>query len=322
MRGGWNKSVMGLALVAACAATAAPRTWTLVDVGTLGGAGSYGAAISNSGLVAGCADQADGTAHAFVFASGEMRDLGPGCALAVNNTGIAAGRSGTGALVIWKDSTSTSLGVSGDVGGIDADGVVVGAYREGTTTIAFRYADGVLQPIAPPNSAASGINSRGQVSGPLDGRAFLYENGARRDLGTLGGARSSAKGLNDSGQVVGMASDANAQPRSFVFDGAMRALPAPGYSGAVAINNGGQVVGSAEGTHGYHVDGDAYTRLDTLPDVTAKGWRRLEPTGINDRGWIVGTATNAAGDLRAFILVPGDDRAPVAAVARARRSSF
>jgi probable HAF family extracellular repeat protein len=69
--------------------------------------------------------------------------------------------------------------------------------------------------------------------------------------------------LNDSGQVVGMASDANAQPRSFVFDGAMRAL-GPAYSGAVAINNRGQVVGSAEGTHGYFVDGDTYTRLDTL----------------------------------------------------------
>jgi probable HAF family extracellular repeat protein len=161
----------------------------------------------------------------------------------------------------------------------------------------------VLQALAPPNSAASGINSRGQVAGTSDGRAFLYADGARRDLGTLGGARSSAKGLNDSGQVVGMASDANAQPRSFVFDGAMRAL-GPAYSGAVAINNRGQVVGSAEGTHGYLVDGDTYTRLDTLSAVTAKGWRHMEPTGINDHGWIVGTGSNAAGELRAFILVP------------------
>jgi probable HAF family extracellular repeat protein len=90
VRGGWHKTIIGLALATACAATAAPRTWTLVDVGTLGGAGSYGAAISNSGLVAGCADRADGTAHAFVYANGEMRDLGPGCALAVNNVGVVA----------------------------------------------------------------------------------------------------------------------------------------------------------------------------------------------------------------------------------------
>jgi hypothetical protein len=127
-----------------------------------------------------------------VYANGEMRDLGPGCALAVNNVGVVAGRSGTGTLVIWKDSTSTSLGVSGDVGGIDASGVVVGSYREGSTTIAFRYADGVLQALAPPNSAASGINSRGQVAGTSDGRAFLYAD-ARGAISARSAARAAAR---------------------------------------------------------------------------------------------------------------------------------
>jgi probable HAF family extracellular repeat protein len=240
-----------------------------------------------------------------------MRDLdagsnGPGssCALAVNDSGTVAGRSTAGMLAIWNGSSVTSLNVAGDVGGIDSRGVVVGSYRDGASTIAFRYADGALKAIAGPNSVATGINSRGQVAGTVDGRAFIYESGALRDLGTLGGARSSAKGLNDLGQVVGMSSDANSQPRAFEFDGAMRALPGPSYAGAIGINNRGQVVGSAEGTHGYLVEGDAYTRLDTLGAVTARGWRHMEPTGINDRGWIVGTGTNAAGELRAFILVP------------------
>ena len=45
-----------------------------------------------------------------------------------------------------------------------------------------------------------------------------------RDLGTLGGNGSSAKGLNDRGEIVGLSTDANAQPRPFIFDGAMREL--------------------------------------------------------------------------------------------------
>jgi probable HAF family extracellular repeat protein len=66
-------------------------------------------------------------------------------------------------------------------------------------------------------------------------------------------------------------------------------------------------VGSGEGIRGFLIDGDAVTRLDTLPAVVAHGWRRLEPTGINDRGWIVGTGSNADGDLRAFLLVPASE---------------
>jgi len=312
MRGVWWKIFAAMGLALSAGAYAAPSGWTIVDLGTLGGPGSFASAISNSGYVVGCADLADGTAHAFIYANGAMRDLGAGsdaagssCALAVNDSGAAAGRSSAGTLVIWDGASVVSLGITGDIGGIDTSGVVVGTYRDGTTTTAFRYTNGALQAIAGANSAASDINARGQIAGTADGRAFLFENGTLRDLGTLGGARSSANGLNDLGRVVGMASDSNGQPQPFVFDGTMRALPGPGYSGAVAINNRGQVIGSAEGTHGYLIDREAYTRLDRIPAVIAKGLRRLEPTGINDRGWIVGSATNANGDLRAFLLVPG-----------------
>src|SRR5436190_1637684 len=160
--------------VAGMGSALAATTWTLVDVGTLGGPGSYGAAISNSGIVAGCADTAAGAAHAFIYSSGEMHDLGePGsgqsCALGVNNEGVVAGRSDTGEIVIWRASGVTHLGVKGDVGGIDAFGVVVGSIREGAQTIAFRYQNGAVTPLAGANSSATAINARGQIVGTANG---------------------------------------------------------------------------------------------------------------------------------------------------------
>jgi len=117
VRGGWTFVARTIALtLIAGAAGAATSGWTLVDLGTLGGPGSYGAAISQGGAVVGCADRADGTAHAFLYLNGRMRDLdagsnGPGssCALAVNDSGFVAGRSSSGALVIWSGSSVAAI---------------------------------------------------------------------------------------------------------------------------------------------------------------------------------------------------------------------
>ena len=293
--------------------------WTLVDVGTLGGPGSYGAAINNAGVVVGCADVAGSGTHAFVYQAGSMRDLGTGtasgdgnsCALAVNDQGVVAGRAATGELVEWADGKVIALGVKGNVTAINRTGTVVGSINDGGATRAFMYRDGVVTDLgnlgtnASASSSANGINAVGQVVGNSNNHAFLYENGAMRDLGTLGGASSIAKGIDDRGDIVGMAGDAHGTPTPFVYNSVIQALPAPTYSAAIAINDRGQVIGSGEGIYGYLLDNGTVTRLDTIPAVQAKGWRHLEPTGINDRGWIVGTATTPSGDLRAFVLVPG-----------------
>lgn len=317
-------AALAMSVAADLAGAAVPAAgWTLVDVGTLGGPGSYGAAISNSGFVVGCADLPSGGAHAFVYDGRTLHDLEPGsgaaggssCALAVNDSGVVAGRSSSGELVVWNGSSVARLGVQGSVGDIDFSGIVVGGYTQAGSTRAFMFANGTFSDLGLDASTATGINSRRQIVGTSNGHAFLYERGATRDLGTLGGGSSSAKGINDRGDVVGMSTDAQSQPQPFIYDGAMKALPGPSYSGAVAINNRGQVVGSAEGTYGYLIDGGNYTRLDLLAPVKAKGWRHLEPTGINDRGWIVGTALNQNGDLRAFVLIPASNRSEIAAIA-------
>src|SRR6185437_2285160 len=92
-RGRYGKRLSVAVLCAAGMAAGAARAaegWTLVDLGTLGGPESHAAALSNSGIVAGCADTASGV-HAFVYRDGTMRDLGTAtdppsgasCALAV-----------------------------------------------------------------------------------------------------------------------------------------------------------------------------------------------------------------------------------------------
>ncbi len=335
-RYGKRLSVAVLCAAAAMAAGTARAAvgWTLVDLGTLGGPESHAAAVSDSGLVVGCADTASGV-HAFLWRDGAMQDLGtatdtPGgnsCALAVNDAGLVAGRSGGGEVVTWHGTSVTHLGVQGDVGGINDAGTVVGSYAQNGTTHAFMYRDGVVTDLSDPAapgaaSAAKAINAHGQIAGTSNGRAFLYDDGARRDLGTLGGGSSSGAGIDDRGDVVGMSFDATSQPRAFVFDGAMHALDsAPSYAGAIAINNRGQVIGSGEGVYGWLVDSGQYTQLSKLPAVTSKGWAHLEPTGINDRGWIVGTGTDQHGNLRAFLLVPGSERAIALSLASAEFSA-
>ena len=307
------RALVGALALATLAAAAQAAEWRAVDLGALGGRNSYASALSDGGLVAGCAETAGGEIHAFVYEGGTMRDLGRGsdtpgnsCGLAVNDRGAVAGRASTGELVVWADGGVTRLGINGNVGGMNAAGVVVGARATGDSTRAFMYKDGVVSDIggAGVRSEASAVNAREQVAGTANGHAFVFEGGAMRDLGTLGGNMSAARGINAQGEVVGQSSNEFGQPTPFIHGGAMRALPGPAYSSAIAINGRGQVIGSGEGIHGYLLEGGAMTLLGEIPAVVASGWRRLAPTAINERGWIVGTAENADGDLRAFLLMP------------------
>ena len=108
----------------AMAPAPAATQWNAIDLGTLGGPGSYANALTNGGVVVGCSDVAGAGIHAFAWQAGTMRDLGTGtsgtdgnsCAYAANDAGAVAGRAASGDLVVWKDGAVTDLGVKGGVG--------------------------------------------------------------------------------------------------------------------------------------------------------------------------------------------------------------
>jgi len=90
--------------------------------------------------------------------------------------------------------------------------------------------------------------------------AFLYNNGTPVDLGTLGGTLSLGFGINNAGQVVGLAYLSGDQAEhaflyvpgkgmmdlnSLVGNGSGRELHV-----ATAINDGGQIVGSGSISNG------------------------------------------------------------------------
>jgi probable HAF family extracellular repeat protein len=224
--------------------------------------------------------------------------------LFVNARGEAVGLSETGRIdpllgspevgaVVWKGGKIIRLPTLGGresvAGSINNRGQVVGFT---TNTVRDRFAHGLeggaptgtqaraflwtqaagmtnLGTLGGPDSAASSVNSRGQVDGdsftsakinPITGiptkHPFLWTRGrGMRDLGTLGGTAASPSdgvNLNDRGEVVGQSKTSfDAAFHAFLWNGSkMLDLGTFGgtYSAANAINQAGDVVGFAQGT--------------------------------------------------------------------------
>lgn len=166
------------------------------------------------------------------------------------------------------------------------------------------------------NSAALGINSKGQVVGYSEVKdrthAFLWWRGTMLDLGTLGGRSSEARGINEKGLVVGGAETPQGDVHAFVrVKGVMQDLGSPGKGlcYANAINQQGQIVGSWWPANKGHleshallwVDGKLHDLNDTLPKDS--GWFLISARGINNHGQIVGYGMYK-GEPRGFLLTP------------------
>ena len=310
----------------------------LTDLGTLGGATSSAGGISDNGWIAGTADRADGTQHAFLWRKGEMRDLGtlPGgtssSGVAVNERGDVVGSSVTedsplGRATLWpRHGDPIDLGTFGgtisSATDINNRGEVVGlaGAQFDTEPLAFRWRGGPLEMLGNlgggPFSRAAAINQRGQIVGdslvfdPSSGfatHAFLYDDGTMTDLGVVEGAdNSTATDINDRGWVVG--GDFLGLHPFLYRDGTMTDL---GFAGTpLAINNRGALVGSlcvdppaCNVSHAFLYENGVLTDLNALLPA-GSGWVLTTAGDINDRGEIVGTGTHD-GVQRAYLLAPG-----------------
>ena len=164
-------------------------------------------------------------------------------------------------------------------------------------------------------SQANGINDAGQVVGQRGNHAFFWQSDVQGfiDLGTLGGASSSAAAINNAPnpQIVGWATLAAGSQHAFrhAGTGALTANDDLGTLGgtssqATAINDLGEVVGYATtasgATHAFKTSANKAISLHT-DDLGTLGGTISKAFAITDTGLVVGESYDVNGNLHAFI---------------------
>jgi probable HAF family extracellular repeat protein len=250
------------------------RKYALTDLGTLGGTESFAYAVNDSGDIVGYSRYpGDIASGPFLWSKGEMIDLNARYELGqgyyagilenINNLGQIVGNSSDGHAVILSEGAITDLGTFG------------GAY-----------------------ASALGINNAGQAVGYFAlpsgyHHAFLYSDGRMTELGPFADeAISVASAINDSGMIVGFATDSyTVSSRAFLYiDGVITDISPLDSRESYArdINNHGQVTGE------YLPDGGPFhcfvrsehliTDLGTLAGIDCTA------LAINDHGEVVGSS--------------------------------
>jgi probable HAF family extracellular repeat protein len=330
-------AVIGLALTISSAVVA--QTYTVTNIGTLGGNDSVALSINDYGEVVGFSKTANGEIHAFRYFHDALFDLNTlggkeSFAYIITNSGILLGDSKTaeGTLRPFMGAPNSPLLNVGDdphlfgsARGANNVGQVVGfkvvtdehgqfqkrAYLYTTN----RTID--LGTFGGKQSDAVAINDAGEVVGHFytqyhDGPklAVLYHAGKVLEIGTLGGGSSNGVAINRTGDVVGYAQLAGGEQRAFVFSHGkiknLGTLAGGTQSFAYGIDDHGRIVGASDAKDSplraiIYTDGVMQDLNKLIP--ADSGWALTEAKAINESGQIVGYGF-FEGERRAFLLTP------------------
>jgi probable HAF family extracellular repeat protein len=158
----------------------------------------------------------------------------------------------------------------------------------------------------------SAINNAGTIVGTQyflsrcggRGRVAVYESGAFRNLGTLGGAGSNGYAVNDAGQIVGTAETPTFDYHAFTSSGgplqSLGPLPGAPWSTATAVNSAGQIAGCSGSSAGTAEQAFRYAS-GTMNALVAPGWPFGCASAIADNGDIAGVVYDGAGNRAAVV---------------------
>ena len=169
-----------------------------------------------------------------------------------------------------------------------------------------------------PDSSATGVNNRGQVTGVSisngatftgeTGRAFTWQQGQMTELPRLGGDFSGTAAINNRGDIVGASTlpgnqttHATLWTRGRPID--LGTLPGDRFSEAADINDRGVIVGLSCGDAGCRAvrwDSRGLTDLNTTI-APAQQWALATAQAVNSRGQITGDGDHS-GNSRAYLL--------------------
>lgn len=319
--------------------TTVAQTYTVTNIGTLGGNDSVALSINDLGEVVGYSKTADGEVHAFRYFRDAMFDLSTlggkeSFAYLITNSGILLGDSKTRENILrpFMGAPNSSLFNLGDdphqfgsALGANNAGQVVGfrfvkdehsqSHKRAYLYTTNRTID--LGTFGGKQSDAIAINDAGEVVGHLyteyhggDKRAVLFRSGKVVEIGTFGGNNSIGFAINTMGQVVGYAETPGGDQRAFLFArGKLKnlgTLPGGTQSFAYGLDDRGRIVGASDAKDSplraiIYSDGAMQDLNKLIP--ADSGWVLTEARGINESGQIVGYGI-VDGERRAFLLTP------------------
>jgi len=329
--------LVSVCMVAAPAGAAA-ATYTITDLGSLGAGITEGLAINASGRVTGysvlskevqvpCPPQQYGgpskcftkPEHAFLWSAGTMSDLGTlggldSQGVAISDSGEVVGWSapkggGRGDAFLWNGHRMTAVSGMAPSGaqGINDSGQIAGQCGDIVSPQVFAcvVASGTVTALPEPNLgcfSAIGINNSGQVLGNCyqydNTLAVVWTNDSPTVLPTLGGAGATATAINNLGQVVGTAETSTGAFDGFFWNNGTMTDLGNNFSPA-AINDGGVIVGGQ-----LVYNGGTLQNLNNLIPAGSP-YQIQDATGINDNGQIVVNAVDTGnGQDHGLLLTP------------------